>query len=190
MLRSDITDDQLRRILLHTQWPQRPFWRVALQLGLAKIKQTYISEFEKVRLAIRQVELLENPGGDLCRRMEDLRQLLKQKGREQDPRARQELVNQIEEQREATGVLALKNLHSLQKLEGAPRVRHVLGLLRKYIPKYFFKAVNRQLSFNQGQQIMQHFRSEVDGDQITEAQPFPDYFAELYTQSRIALQRI
>ena len=93
-------------------------------------------------------------------------------------------------QREETGILAFKNLHSLQKLEGAPRVRHVLGLLRKYIPKYFFKAVNRQLSFNQGQQIMQHFRSEVDGDHIVEAQPFIEYFADLYTRPQMALRRI
>ena len=58
-------------------------------------------------------------------------------------RARQELTNQIEREREETGVLALKNLQSLQKLEGAPRVRRVLDLLRKYVPKYFFKAANR-----------------------------------------------
>ena len=73
VLRRDLTDEQLRRILLHSQWPQRPFWRVALQLGLAEIKETYISEFEKVRNAIRQIELLEDPDGELCRRMEDLR---------------------------------------------------------------------------------------------------------------------
>ena len=134
--------------------------------------------------------MLEDPNTELNTRLQDLRELLKQRGSELDPRTRQELSNQIEREREETGVLALKNLQSLQKLEGAPRVRKVLDLLRKYIPKYFFKAANRQLSFNQAQQIMVQFRSEVQGDQVIPAENFADYFANLYTCPQPALSPI
>ena len=41
-----------------------------------------------------------------------------------------------------------------------------MDLLRRYIPKYFFRCVNRQLSFNQGQNLMQSFRSKVVEGQI------------------------
>ena len=128
------------------------------------MRETYISEFNKVEKAIRQVELLEDSDSELNRKLNELKELLKQRGREPDLQLRQDLTNQIEQEREATGILAFKNLQSLQKLEGAPRVRKVLDLPRKYIPKYFFKAVNRQLSFNQAQQIMKQFRSEVQDD--------------------------
>ena len=63
----------------------------------------------------------------------------------------------------------------------------MLDLLRKYIPKYFFKAANRQLSFNQAQQIMVQFRSEVQGDQVIPAENFADYFANLYTCPQLSL---
>ena len=66
----------------------------------------------------------------------------------------------------------------------------MLDPLRKYIPKYFFKAANRQLSFNQAQQIMIQFRSEVQGDQVVPAESFADYFANLYTNPQLALEPI
>ena len=137
MLQRDLSDQQIQRILKNSQWPQRPYYRAALQLGLAEQKNTYISEFDKVEKAIREVELLEDPNTELNTRLQDLRELLKQRSSELDPRTKQELTNQIGREREETGVLALKNLQSLQKLEGAPRVRNVLDLLREYIPKYF-----------------------------------------------------
>ena len=56
------------------------------------------------------MELLENPDAELNGRLQDLRELLKQRGSELDPRIKQELTNQIERVREETGVLALKNL--------------------------------------------------------------------------------
>ena len=148
VLHRDLSDAQIQRILRNSQWPQRPYYRAATQLGLAELRETYISEFDKVEKTIRQIELLEDPDGELNQRLEELKDLLKQRGREADVQRRQELTNLIEREREETGILAFRNLQSLQRLEGAPRVRRVLDLLRKYIPKYFFKAVNRQLSFN------------------------------------------
>ena len=53
MLQRDLNDRQVQRILKNSQWPQRPYWRAALQLGYAELKETYISEFEKVEKAIR-----------------------------------------------------------------------------------------------------------------------------------------
>ena len=151
VVKAGITQREVQRVVKNSQWPARPFWRVAKQVGLAEIRETFISVFDKVRKAIAQIELLENPGQALGERFDNLRQLLRQRGREPDEHSRQQITNMIEEEREATGILALQNLKSLQKLEGAPRVKKALELLRKYIPKYFFKAVNRQLSFNQGQ---------------------------------------
>ena len=45
--------------------------------------------------------------------------------------------------KEETGLLALKNLFPLQRLEHTARVKKVMDLLRRYIPKYFFKCMNR-----------------------------------------------
>ena len=56
---------------------------------------------------------------------------------------RRDLDTQIELERESTGLLALKNIHPLQRLEHTSRVKVVMDLLRKYIPKYFFRCVNR-----------------------------------------------
>ena len=148
MIKADITQAEVQRILNISSWPDRPFYRVAKSIGLAEIRETFISEFERVLKAIRQIELLANPGEVLGERFEKLKQLLRRRGREPDEHSRQQLTNMIEGERETTGILALKNLQSLQKLEGAQRVRKALETLRKYIPKYFFKAVNRQLSFN------------------------------------------
>ena len=105
-----MSDLQIQMILKNSQWPQRPYYRAAISLGLAEQKETYISEFDKVEKAIREVELLENPDAELNGRLQGLRELLKQRGSELDPRIKQELTNQIERVREETGVLALKNL--------------------------------------------------------------------------------
>ena len=61
----------------------------------------------------------------------------------------QVIQNKIDKLKEETGLLALKNLTSLSKLENSERVKKVMDLLRRHIPKYFFKCINRQLSFNQ-----------------------------------------
>ena len=63
---------------------------------MAEKRETYISEFDKVERAIREVELLDDPDTELNARLQDLRELLKQRGSELDPRAKQELTNQIE----------------------------------------------------------------------------------------------
>ena len=36
VLRRDLSDLQIQRILKNSQWPQRPYFRAALQLGLAE----------------------------------------------------------------------------------------------------------------------------------------------------------
>ena len=43
--------------------------------------------------AIRQVELLEDPDGELNRKLNELKELLKQRGREPDLQLRQDLTN-------------------------------------------------------------------------------------------------
>ena len=45
--------------------------------------------------------------------------------------------------KDKTGLLALKNLNSLQRLESTPKVKQTMDLLRRHIPRYFFKCVNR-----------------------------------------------
>ena len=50
-----------------------------------------------------------------------------------------------------------------------------MDLLRRYIPKYFFKCVNRQLSFNQGQRLMISFRSRVEGGNIVPEASLAEY---------------
>ena len=77
MLQRDLSDHQIQRILKNSQWPQRPYYRAAAQLGLAEKRETYISEFDKVERAIREVELLDDPNTELNTRLQDLRELLK-----------------------------------------------------------------------------------------------------------------
>ena len=79
---------------------------------------------------------------------------MRERGRAEDPLTRSRLEAEIETRKEETGLLALKNLHSLQRLENSDRIKRLMDLLRRYVPKYFFKCVNRQLSFNQGQRLM------------------------------------
>ena len=110
MVKTDITQAEIQRVLRNSSWPDRPFYRVAKSVGLAEIRETFISEFQRVRKAIEQIELLENPDETLGQKFEKLKLLLRQRGRELDEYTRQQLTNMIEEEREATGVLALKNL--------------------------------------------------------------------------------
>ena len=44
---------------------------------MAEKRETYISEFDKVERAIREVELLDDPDTELNARLQDLRELLK-----------------------------------------------------------------------------------------------------------------
>ena len=64
-----------------------------------------------------------------------------------------------------------------------------MDLLRRNIPKYFFKCVNRQLSFNQNSCLMIKFRSRVEDGEIIEEQSLADYLAGLYTYPNLALER-
>ena len=64
-LKQGITQTEIKRALRISSWPQRPFYRVAAQLGLAKVDETYVSEFDKVRKSVEQIELLTNPGATL-----------------------------------------------------------------------------------------------------------------------------
>ena len=98
--------------------------------------------------------MLEDPASDISTMISEIRDLVKSKKSIFDPKRRQEVDNIIAKKRDETGLLALKNLYSLQRLANSDRVKKVMDLLRKHIPKYFFKCVNRQLSFNQGQRIM------------------------------------
>ena len=171
-----------------SSWPQRPFFRAATQLGLASVQQTYISEFEKVRESLRQIETLNDPEGVLRTKLEGLAALMKQRGL-QGQEFENQLEAQIEHIKEETGILALKNLTPLQRLEHTPRVKRVMDLLRRYIPKYFFKCVNRQLSFNQGQRLMIAFRSRVEEGIIVPEASLADYLRTLYTDNQLALGR-
>ena len=83
--------------------------------------------------------------------------------------------------------MALKNLHSLQRLENSDRIKRVMDLLRRYVPKYFFKCVNRQLSFNQGQRLMIHFRSRIENGIIIPEIPLAEYLSGLYSDPALAL---
>ena len=65
-----------------------------------------------------------------------------------------------------------------------------MDLLRRYVPKYFFKCVNRQLSFNQGQPLMLSFKSRVVDGAITPEASLPEYLGQLYTDQDLALERI
>ena len=71
-LKKDITPQEIARILRIASWPQRPFYRAAAQLGLATVEQTFVSEFEKVRNSLTQVELLEDPGSTLGMKLSQL----------------------------------------------------------------------------------------------------------------------
>ena len=79
----------------------------------------------------------------MTRRLSQIQHSIKERGRATTDQEYQLLTERIEEERKETGILALKNLSNLQKLEGSPKVKEVLGMLRRFVPKYFFKCANR-----------------------------------------------
>ena len=45
VVKADITQAEVQRVLRNSSWPDRPFYRVAKSVGLAEIRETFISEF-------------------------------------------------------------------------------------------------------------------------------------------------
>lgn len=77
VLERNLTHEDMLRIMHNRRWPQIPFYRAAAQIGLARKCETHISEFEKVKHALEQIELLQNPGATLESRLSGLRELMR-----------------------------------------------------------------------------------------------------------------